>query len=711
MAAVPDFNFAALTYAEILADLIRHKRANCPELGDESRHSVTMQLLSMFSLVGHVQGVRLDVVANESMIRTAKLAASVKDHLRLIDYEVRSGSPAVVDVLFTLSGPILTPTEVVPIRALLKTDDPQSPIFFETTEAVTVANSNVFTKVFAVEDGVFTDVTSKANSDNSPADDWTPWATPAVGDAIYIGNADVLWDQVKFYVTTPGNGFEVSLEYYNPNLIREQPESVTIVGASLVFDLNNYLGPLEQTGAIVRVTLNSTGAFEEVPVTWNGATNQVTTGYLGQVAPSTDRRAYSVGTEWEILDSALTIDATEHDWTFDIPQDIKRSWSKSVVNGVECYWLRYRITSASAPTPTTVNYGTMNEGTQYVVAVARQGRTQIDNPLGSGTGLAGQRYETSQDGFVDATEIVTVDGDVWARVSSFINYTENDKVYRVTLDEFDRATIVFAPLNQGAAPPVGVDNIAASYVWGIADDGNVGAKRLTVDLSGLSYITDLENPRPAIGWAESHSAGETSIELAKQLGIASLRTLNGIAVSATDVVNLSLDFRSDKGFSPIARAIGVEGMFGPKTIGLVAVANGGGSLTSALISEIELYFNGDKFAVPPIPSHIIANQEVVVINYTAVPIDVTATVEIKGSEKITAGQIQEILTAYLDPQAKTEDGLYRWSFGGAIVESKILHTIHQVSKSIFKVTLVGWSDVSLDQFELPVAGNIAIEVV
>lgn len=714
---IPDFNFSVFYYAETFESLIQFKRVNCPELTDESRYETSMQIMSAFALVKHLDSVQIDMAAQESFLETAQLPESVRAHLRLIGYEMRSASPAKAAVVFELSKVLAVTTTIVPESAQVATQG-DDVIFFEADSEVSTVRTDRFTNVLGLEAGVYTDHTTGANSANHPVDDWTPWATPEVNDAIYLGHTGVMWDRVVSTCTVDATGITGVWEYYDGNFAKAKPDVVTNLGAQLELEINGYAGDLNRSGLTVRVQLNSTRAYEDAQVTWDGATNKVTIGLLGQAVPSTDPDDYTIGAEWEYLsvetDPVDTPLITTTSTTFDLPQTENSEWQKTEVNGVEAFWLRFRITEVAAPTGPTMAQCTMHEGKQYVIVNCTQGRTQVDNPLGSGDGTPDQRYSTTQESVIDGSFEVSVDGTIWDPVPNFLSTGPDDEVYQIQLGENESATVIFAPSGQGKAPPVGVGNIAAAYRFGANEDGNVGANTIVVDKGGLTLVNRLWNPRQAFGWSEAQGASQTSLEKAKQLGPASLRTLNGVAIGPDDVVNLTLNFEDENGAAPFSRAVAVEELFGPKTIGLIVVASGGGAASSDTLNEVDLYFNGDKFAAPPVPKHIVSNQEVTTINYTAVPINVSA--QVVAGTGVTQQQIVNSLTAILHPEAQniSDDGEsveWLWDFADLIPASRIHKEIHSVSTSITKVTLVGWSDVQLGSNELPIVGTIVVEMV
>lgn len=711
---VPDFDFAAFYYAEIYDALIAWRRVNCPELTDESAHEPSMQILAAYALIGHMMNCRIDLVANESMLRTAKLPESVRELLRLIGYEMLAARPAKVPILYKLAAPLALSVTIAPEGSPVATEDTKdaAAINFEADADVVAGPSLLVDWVLAQESATFSDFTTSAVDALEP--DWDPWTTPDVGDEIYFGHASIMWDQIDITATTPGDGIQGTWEVYDGEWSKARPDSVTLDGAFLVIDVTSYLGSSNRTGTTIRVQLNSSRAYEDATSYWDGSANLVQVGYLGQAIPSTDPKKYTIGSDWqEVLGDVAgqpTI-ISGGSFAYSLPHDENRRWEKTTVDGHEGYWLRFRICEIAAPTSPTLDVVGIVEGSQYAFGYCTQGTSHVDNPLGNGNGQPSQEFVCSQEGFIEGSEEFAVDGIAWTRVKNFISTGPTDEVYTIRLGENDRATIVCAPEGSGKAPPVGVGNVAIAYRRGAEDDGNVGARSVIVDRGGLTSVDSLYNPRAAFGWSEAQGASSKSLEVAKQLGPAGLRTPGGSAISPDDVVAMALNFVDGEGAAPFVRAWAVEEMFGPKTIGLVIVPGGGGTVPQPILDEVDLFFNGDKFAIPPVPKHLVANQEVVTINYEPVAIDVHAVV----SGKVEPAAIEAQLQALLDPEAAGTNpaipgGGWAWNFGDTISESRIHAEIHATSKAIKSVVLVGWSDVVLEFSQLPSLGTLTIEV-
>lgn len=719
---VPDFDFSGFYYPEILEALIQFKRVNVPELTDESQFEPFIQFLRANALVGHLNNTLIDLVANESTLPTSQLVETVRNMLRLIDFELDPASPAQVDLVYELAKVFLSSATLIPLLSQVATvrqgDEPV--IFFEALTALVVSATNALSFVLAEEDGTFTDFTTEGNSPTTPADDFTPWTTPAVGDKLYFGHAEIMWNQLNVGpLTTLAAGITGVYEYFDNDFRKAAPigftapstAPITVIGSTLRVDLTSYLGTQNRQGTDIRVQLNETTTFENADSQFDGA-NFVIVGLLGQSSPTTDAEKYTVGSDWEILadvvDETLNFTVGDEPITYPLPQTLDRDWKLGTVDGKSAHWLRYRIVDVSSPTAPVFQGLRIDQGKQFAKRSATQGRSVEDSPLGSSSGLPNQIFETSRDFFVNGSDTLFVDDVQWDRVSNFLSSTATQNHYTVELGENDRASYKFGDGVAGRIPPLGVNNIRSAYRVGANDNGNVGANTVTVDKTGLSFISKAFNPRQASGWAEADGASDVSLEQVKIEGPASLRTRT-VAIGPDDIAKLAVDFTDADGAKPFSRVRVFEEGFGPKTNEVTVVARGAGLASAAQLAALDLFFNGDQFASPPAEKHLIANQEVVSVNHTQKVINVVATVF--GS--VTIEQIINRLSAIIHPEALKEDGItYEWAFGAEVDDSRISHEIFETDESISKVELTTPSGPTvLLPRELPVLGTVSITVV
>ena len=718
---IPDFDFAKFYYGEILDALIQYKRRYVPELTDETPYEPLIQLLRAFALVGHLNNTNLDLIANEAYLSSAKLVESVREHLRLIDYQLKPAVPSQVDELFELATTLLSITTVVPENALISTTETVGApeVFFEVLEAVTSARTDELSHVHSYTDAgpVWADYTTEANA----ASDWTPWTDVSARDAIYFGHADALWDKLSFVsVTTPGNGIVGIWEFYGNHVYKIAPSDVTDGGTTLTFDVNSMVGVADRSDTVVRVTLNSTGAFEDRPVVF-GTINEITTtvegGTLGQSPVSTTTTDYTLSMPWYELSDV--VDGTEVTGQFEqagnvdytLPQSLTENWQKTTVEGDDEYWVRFRVISETSTADPVLNGVQIDLGKQYVITSVIQGQTKLDAAILTSDGSPDQSVTLSRDYFILNSETVTASDEEWIPVDNFLSSKSTSKHYTVSLGENDRATINFGDGVLGFIPPT--DSIIdAEYRHNAELDGNVGADTVTNDRQGLVSVSSVTNPRGASGWAASQGSTEQSLEQAKIEGPASLR-IKEVALNSDDVETLAVSYVDDNGTSPFVRSKAFEGTYGPKTIELVVVAAGGGFASTTQLEDAEKYFNGDKTSTPVKPKRIVANQELSAGNYTQKTIDITATVT---AGDITGQEIEDAISRILQPEALGDDGIsYLWEFGEDIPVSRLNHEIFKIDDSIEKVVFSTpaspWLDIELGIRELPVAGAISITVV
>lgn len=711
---VPSFDYSAFYYPQILEALLVRKRIDVPELTDESEFEPFIQLLRSFAIVGHLNNTLLDVVANENTLPTASLVETVRNMLKLIDYDLASASPSSTDLVYELSKVFSAATEVVPALSQASTRaGTVDAIFFEALTGITVSRTDRFGSVAVIEGG-FSDFTGLANLGFS----WSPWVTPISGLSLYFGHDTVMWTATRIAVSSPAINIVGIWEFYEGDLFDVAPTSVTNLGGGVLqFDLTTLLGASDRRGTIVQIALNESGATRTVTSTWTGSANIGTTDLIGQTSPSTTASDYTIGTAWTEFaqDASLSfVDGTSGlttsgDVTFALPQSELRNWKKTTVENIEAFWIRFRIISVSTPTSPTLGLCRMDTGKQYAITAVTQGRSVSDDPLGSSTGSASQSFETTRDHFIDNSEVFSVDGEAWTRVDNFLASGSQDKHYTVTLGENDRATINTGDGVQGRIPPVGQGNVSIDYRFNAELDGNVGANTIVVDKTGLTFVNSLFNPRQATGWSEAEGSTDASLAKAKIAGPASLRA-KSVALNGDDAETLAVAFTASDGTKPFSRATAIEEGFGPKTVALILVGKGGGIPSTDQLEEIDLYFNGDKFASPPVPKHYVANQEVTAVAYSPRVVDVTGTVTAR--EGITLAQIVNGLAGFLQPEALRADGVtYEWDFGGTVPISRISKEIFKVDESLVdKVDLVG-SDIALTARELPVLGTVSLTIV
>lgn len=710
---IPSFEFGAFYYPDILESLIIYKRRHVPELTDESAFEPFMQFLRANALVGHLNNVLLDQVANEATLPTCRLPETARNMLRLIDYELSPATPAQTDLVYRLSRVFLVETEISPGAAQFATqrDTGDTPaIFFEDLDGVTIDRTDLLGAAFEeAPNGSFTTRTTAANAGTG----FSP--TLVAGAKLYFGHANIMWAKTELDVQSASDVLIGAWEFYDGNVLDTTPDNITnIGGGQLRLEVNGLLGAVNRAGARVTVMRNLTMASETVTSTWNGTKNIVTIGLLGQSAPSFVSTDYTVGTEWAELNAVE--DATENlsevavgSVEYELPQTDQRNWSKTTVNGFEGFFLRYRVVEVSSSSTPTIGRVRLDRGEQYAKGFVTQGRSVFNETLGSSNGDVNQRFATGRSYFILNSQTVRVDDEAWTEVKNFLDSGPQDKHYKIELGNDDRATIVFGDGTTGRIPPIGQANIVIDYRYDANNNGNVGANTITVDKTGLTYVNSVYNPRSAFGWRKAESADRDSLEQAKEDGPASLR-IRDVAVSPEDLEQIVVRYKDENGASPFSRSKAIEEGFGPKTLEMVLLTRGGGLASPSQIEDIELYVNGDKYSTPPAPKRIVANQQAVGVNFQPRPVNVV--VDIEAPPTVTQQQVTNALAAILQPEAKNPDGTWMWAFGAEIPDSRISHEIFNISEKITKVRLTEpAAPILLSRRELPTNGTFTVRIV
>lgn len=711
---VPSFDFTNFYYPDLLRALLLFNRTNSPEITDENENEPFIQMLRAFALVGHLNNVNTDIVANETLLETAKLLESIRQMLKLIDVQLNQNIPATADVVLELAKAFTVLTTLAPINSKFATEETEDTpqITFSSIAAHTINPTDTMSHVFQEDATVFgSDKKTQASTD-SVFWDMFDTSPAALDDKLYIGHLDILFDTITMSFNTFGSNFDGVWEFYDGSTDDENPDLVTNMGGFLRFELTELLGLSDKTNTSVVVTHTPSGVSETVNSTFSGGKNIIdTVGLLGQSTVSTDVDDYSVGTDWnplsEVVDGTALF-TQDGDISFQLPQTVKQNWIKTTINGISAYWLRFRVISHTG-TMAEIDRIKITEGKQYLVVPSSQGSEVSDNPLGTSDGSTNQSFILSQTALIENSLIIKVDEGsgfvTWTLVDNFLNSLPTSLHYTLDITADDVATVTFGNGVLGKIPAIGTNNISADYKIGADANGNVGAQTINVNKAGISFVNRVFNPRAAKGWVQKEGATDEDIARLKIVGPASLRTRER-ALTTPDIQFLASEYVNSAGNKLVSRSIAIEETFGPKTIELVVVGIGGTQLTANEQTEIEELFNGNTATgIDPI---IVANHEVTVVNYTQKIIDVTVTVT--GGVK---AEIENAITALLSPNAVfTGTSTFRWSFAEEVPTSVIIGEIFSIDPvNISKVVLTTpAADVALDTRELPKLGTLSVTV-
>lgn len=562
---------------------------------------------------------------------------------------------------------------------------------------------------------------------------FTPFAAvPLEQDALYIAHTLAMPTKVGLTFSTPAAGIGGVWEYYDSERSQFEPTSVTDnMDGTLTFDITSLLGDTDVHGAWVKVIYLKTWAEEVVTSVYAGGANKITTTtYLGQVSPSEDVEDYYITADWvpfsNVTDTTIisSLPLRQDGYvSWDLPQDADRSWNLRDVNDIEGAWFRFRIVSVVGPTTPVFDRVRIDQGDQYIAFNVIQGRSIIEQVIGSSSGNASQSFDLPNTPYIDDTETIEVDEGgagtwtEWLYVKAFTYSSATSRHYRRELDAKGVATIYFGDGVNGRIPPAGTENVRASYRVGGGDNGNVGADQITVNADAVPRITSVTNPRGATGWRIFEGGDALDLARVKRDGPASMR-IRDTGAKAADIERLAIDVFTDaSGIKAVARAYAVEEGYGTKTVKLLVVGVGGGPLTGTQLADLDEYFNGDRYARPPVYGVIALNQQVTSTNYEPAVITVQASVVWPGGN---AESIKNALLAFLDPLVTDDDGsTWLWDFGAQVSFSKVSALIHSIDPAISDIPILlmakggaapAASSVSLDNNELPVAKSTTITI-
>lgn len=561
------------------------------------------------------------------------------------------------------------------------------------------------------------------------------WTSDLSGEnALYVCHNHLQWNQLAITVASVGADSVGIWEYFDNTYTKEFPNTVVDQSTKIKLFVNSLATPdvhpivgfitlyPDRRDMVIKVTYNPTGKSEHVVSLYAGTSdgNYIETkGLLGQTTIDTDPRNYTIESDWnpvpDLADTTSDL-STNGDVTFVLPNSVTRAWAITTINNVEGYWLRYRAIPSSATTYPTVNRIRIDQGDVFFPFEVIQGQTILNEIIGSSNGQTDQEFITLNrpvfddlDGY--GMEVDETGGGTWTPYTeqkTLLTSSSTDRHYVAVSDRDDKKAFGFGNNTNGKVPPLGTNNIRSTYRIGGDLDGNVGADQITGNTSGIRFVAAVGNPRPATGWTLKEGGDETSLERAKDSGPASIRNQDK-AVTPADIPRVAVnEYRTADGSALVARAFAIEEAYGPKTVGLVVVGNGGEFLTFEQLTDLDEWYNGDRYSIPPVEGVLLLNSMLTSENYDPKLVDAEYLVIAKG---VAPEQIENALAAFLDPLATKTDGTYYHQFGGRVSTTFMDCAVKDVSTAITNVHRVSpTSDVTLGEKQLPNAGTIVINV-
>ncbi len=256
-------------------------------------------------------------------------------------------------------------------------------------------------------------------------------------------------------------------------------------------------------------------------------------------------------------------------------------------------------------------------------------RNVVGEIVASSDGTAGQRYALAGSPVVDETLSVSVDegaGPVlWTRVDSLVNSVGTDASYAVRRDENGIVWIEFGDGTYGQIPPLGTNNITATYSVGGGVRGNVPASSIAKAVSAVPQLKLVLNLAAASGGADAEAQADAVLRGPQQF-----RTM-GRAVTADDYVTLAKTFG-------VAKAIAQSP--GWNTIQLYIAPVGGGTASDSLKADLLAFLDTKKMMTSIV--NLPADPK-----YVQVLIDATVTVAPQFSTKIVQQAVEDAVASLL----------------------------------------------------------------
>lgn len=226
---------------------------------------------------------------------------------------------------------------------------------------------------------------------------------------------------------------------------------------------------------------------------------------------------------------------------------------------------------------------------QVTLQSAENARAQFENINADGT--ADQKIPVPATPYLDGSGVVVFGVDTYVEVDDFLSSGPTDFVFRVIVDDKDRATLVFGDGINGAIPN-GAGT--ANYKTGGGIDGNVDANAINTFRDGATFSTVggefvqllVRNPIAAGGGVNRMSVEEARVAIP-----ASLRTVGNRSVTRDDFEDNAKKVRG------VARAMMLtsdDDAGIPENTGrLYIVPVGGGIPSAALKTEVADFINNE----------------------------------------------------------------------------------------------------------------------
>lgn len=358
---------------------------------------------------------------------------------------------------------------------------------------------------------------------------------------------------------------------------------------------------------------------------------------------------------------------------------------------------------------------------QVTTAQAENARERVNNYVADGS--ANQEFVLPQTPFVDSfdPDVVLNSVTVFTRVSSFYSSGPADNHYIVTIDQNDRATVIFGDGINGAIP---TGTLEITYKTGGGEDGNVEANSLTVFRDGDRFSDDqgndvrltVRNPSEASGGVDAMSVEEARVAIPE-----SLVTVGERSVTRDD---FEINARKVRGVSRSLMATSNEIPAIPENQGrLYIIPVGGGLPSAALKTEVEDFINNEapptltfSFTVLDPLIRVIDIEAEVYLNIGVTEAEARAAIEESLDAFFALNNEDGSLNELIDFGIKLKDRDPGSPLFGELPWSDIFNAIRDatnaagnlVLRKVEEDSVVPADDVAIGDIEFPVLGAITL---
>lgn len=304
----------------------------------------------------------------------------------------------------------------------------------------------------------------------------------------------------------------------------------------------------------------------------------------------------------------------------DISFPLPGIWEKTTLDGIEAYYIRYRVLATNI-TMGTFNYCKIND-LVYDWITVKEGTAYQDEILGTSTGKSNQNFTLLNTGYEeDSLSVYVKEGTSyveWNKTTEILNEDSAALCYWIEYDAEDTVRVYFGDGVHGKIP-IENSSIKATYRVCSGKSGDVGYNTINRVVSSISFLTSVTNIESFTGGADRETIQEARLNASAGL----VTNQRGVNVEDYSILVKQVNGVKD--------AKSYENPDRWKEIWVYVLPEGNGLLTTELRSSIENYLLEKKMAGTDI---LLKDIEIVYIN---------ASISIKIEDNYTASDIQELV--------------------------------------------------------------------